>query len=116
MDTGVQGEARRLPVRGVIVRTRKEQRRKDGSYIRFDSNAAVLLNHFSFQLNMAASIATQRWQEAPDDPAVRARPDDGRAAPALNLLHQRRPEHFWPGAAQDLPARVGLAAPQLARL
>jgi large subunit ribosomal protein L14 len=30
-------------VRAVIVRTRKEIRRKDGSYIRFDDNAAVLL-------------------------------------------------------------------------
>ena len=28
----------------VIVRTVKEQRRKDGSYIRFDRNAAVLVN------------------------------------------------------------------------
>jgi len=28
----------------VIVRTRKEQRRRDGSYIRFDRNAAVLIN------------------------------------------------------------------------
>lgn len=27
----------------VVVRTRKEQRRADGSYIRFDENAAVLL-------------------------------------------------------------------------
>ena len=31
-------------VRAVVVRTRKEFRRKDGSYIRFDENAAVLLN------------------------------------------------------------------------
>ena len=31
-------------VKAVIVRTRKEQRRKDGTYIRFDSNAAVLVN------------------------------------------------------------------------
>jgi len=31
-------------VRCVIVRMRKETRRKDGSYIRFDSNAAVLIN------------------------------------------------------------------------
>tara|TARA_B100001287_G_scaffold109103_1_gene91967 strand:+ start:13 stop:381 length:369 start_codon:yes stop_codon:yes gene_type:complete len=30
--------------RAVIVRTRKEVRRKDGSYIRFDDNAAILLN------------------------------------------------------------------------
>ena len=28
----------------VVVRTKKEIRRKDGSYIRFDENAAVLLN------------------------------------------------------------------------
>ena len=31
-------------VRAVIVRTAKETRRKDGSYIRFDDNAAVLIN------------------------------------------------------------------------
>ena len=30
--------------RAVIVRTRKEVRGKDGSYIRFEDNAAVLLN------------------------------------------------------------------------
>jgi large subunit ribosomal protein L14 len=30
--------------KAVIVRTRKETRRRDGSYIRFDENAAVLLN------------------------------------------------------------------------
>ena len=30
--------------RAVIVRTAKETRRKDGSYIRFDENAAVLIN------------------------------------------------------------------------
>ncbi len=30
--------------RAVIVRTRKEIRRKDGSYIRFDQNAAVLID------------------------------------------------------------------------
>ncbi len=30
-------------VQGVLVRSRKEVRRKDGSYIRFDENAAVLL-------------------------------------------------------------------------
>lgn len=31
-------------VKAVIVRTRKEARRKDGSYIRFDDNAAVIIN------------------------------------------------------------------------
>jgi large subunit ribosomal protein L14 len=31
-------------VKAVVVRTRKEFRRKDGTYIRFDDNAAVLIN------------------------------------------------------------------------
>ena len=31
-------------VKAVVVRTRKEERRKDGTYIRFDDNAAVLIN------------------------------------------------------------------------
>jgi len=31
--------------KAVIVRTKKEIRRNDGSYIRFDENAAVLLNN-----------------------------------------------------------------------
>ncbi|CAB4545223.1 ribosomal protein L14, bacterial/organelle [Actinobacteria bacterium IMCC26207] len=31
-------------VKCVIVRTKKERRRSDGSYIRFDENAAVLIN------------------------------------------------------------------------
>src|SRR5438067_11848851 len=32
-------------VKGVIVRTRKAMRRDDGSYVRFDRNAIVLLNN-----------------------------------------------------------------------
>ena len=31
-------------VKAVVVRTRKEIRREDGSYIRFDDNACVLIN------------------------------------------------------------------------
>jgi large subunit ribosomal protein L14 len=31
-------------VKAVLVRARKETRRKDGTYIRFDQNAAVLIN------------------------------------------------------------------------
>jgi len=30
--------------RAVVVRTRKEQRRKDGSYIRFDRNSVVIID------------------------------------------------------------------------
>ncbi|MCK4579278.1 MAG: 50S ribosomal protein L14 [Candidatus Marinimicrobia bacterium] len=33
--------------KAVVVRTRKEVRRQDGSYIRFDENAAVLLDNQS---------------------------------------------------------------------
>jgi len=32
-------------VKAVIVRTRKEKRRKDGSYIRFDDNAVVIIDN-----------------------------------------------------------------------
>ena len=32
-------------VKAVVVRTSKEMRRKDGTYIRFDDNAAVILNN-----------------------------------------------------------------------
>ncbi len=32
-------------VKGVVVRTKKETRRADGSYIRFEDNAVVLLNN-----------------------------------------------------------------------
>ncbi len=31
-------------IRAVVVRTRKELRRKDGSYIRFEDNAAVIID------------------------------------------------------------------------
>ena len=31
-------------VKAVVVRTRKNRRRSDGSYIRFDDNAAVIIN------------------------------------------------------------------------
>ena len=40
------GEVKKGTVsKAVIVRTRKEIRRRDGSYIRFDDNAVVLLNN-----------------------------------------------------------------------
>lgn len=32
-------------IKAVVVRTKKETRRNDGSYIRFDDNAVVLLNN-----------------------------------------------------------------------
>ncbi len=39
------GEVKKGSVsRAIVVRTKKENRRQDGSYIRFDDNAVVLLN------------------------------------------------------------------------
>ncbi len=34
-------------VHAIVVRTRKEKRRKDGSYIRFDDNACVILQELN---------------------------------------------------------------------
>ena len=58
-------------VRCVVVRTAKEKRRPDGSYIRFDENAAVLIND-------AAA--------APRDPHLRA----GRPRAARQEVHAHR--------------------------
>jgi large subunit ribosomal protein L14 len=42
------GEAKKGTVsKAVVVRTKKEIRRADGSYIRFDDNAVVLLNNLN---------------------------------------------------------------------
>ena len=52
-DTGIVAVKNALPngtvkkydvARAVVVRTVKETRRKDGSYIRFDENAVVIIN------------------------------------------------------------------------
>lgn len=44
-DAAPNGKVKKGQVaRAVIVRTKKEIRRRDGSYIRFDTNSAVLLN------------------------------------------------------------------------
>jgi large subunit ribosomal protein L14 len=45
-DADPQGNTKKgAVVKAVVVRTRKEVRREDGSYIRFDDNAAVLINN-----------------------------------------------------------------------
>jgi large subunit ribosomal protein L14 len=43
-STSPGGVKKGTVTKAVVVRTKKEIRRKDGSYIRFDDNAAVLLN------------------------------------------------------------------------
>lgn len=42
--TGTVGVKKGDVVKAVVVRTTKETKRPDGSYIRFDDNAAVILN------------------------------------------------------------------------
>jgi len=45
-DAIPQGQVKKgQVVRAVVVRTRKPVRRKDGSYIKFDDNAAVLIDN-----------------------------------------------------------------------
>ncbi|NLW55333.1 MAG: 50S ribosomal protein L14 [Firmicutes bacterium] len=41
---GIAGVKKGEIVKAVVVRTSKEARRPDGSYIRFDDNAAVIIN------------------------------------------------------------------------
>ncbi len=44
-DAAPNGKVKKGQIaRAVVVRTRKEVRRVDGSYIRFDNNSAVLIN------------------------------------------------------------------------
>lgn len=43
-ETNPGGIKKGTVTKAVVVRTKKEIRRKDGSYIRFDDNAVVLLN------------------------------------------------------------------------
>ena len=45
--------------RAVVVRTAKETRRKDGSYIRFDENAVVIINDRASRGRRASSA---RWR------------------------------------------------------
>ncbi|MBK8565024.1 MAG: 50S ribosomal protein L14 [Saprospiraceae bacterium] len=44
-DSSPGGVKKGMVSKAVVVRTKKEVRRKDGSYIRFDDNACVLLNN-----------------------------------------------------------------------
>lgn len=43
-------------VKAVVVRTRKETRREDGSYIRFDENAAVIIDSIAGKLPLGTRI------------------------------------------------------------
>ena len=44
--------------KAVIVRTKNKLRRKDGSYIRFDDNAVVLLNQL---MSQEVPVFSDRW-------------------------------------------------------
>jgi len=43
-------------VKVIVVRTKKETRRKDGSYIRFDDNAAVVLENLKNKLPVGTRV------------------------------------------------------------
>ena len=47
--------------RAVVVRTKKEVRRRDGSYIRFEDNAAILLNEND---ELKGTRVLVLWQES----------------------------------------------------
>ncbi|CEN52218.1 50S ribosomal protein L14 [Capnocytophaga canimorsus] len=47
----------------VVVRTKKEVRRADGSYIRFDENACVLLNAAGELTGYTVLVYLDLWQE-----------------------------------------------------
>ena len=49
-------------VKAVIVRTHKEYRRRDGTYIRFDENAAVILK--SAGEPSSSTMQTNPWERA----------------------------------------------------
>lgn len=52
-----QGQMKKAQkVKAVIVRTRKEHRRSDGSYIRFDDNAAVIIESIKNKTPIATRI------------------------------------------------------------
>lgn len=58
-------------VKAVIVRTRKETRRKDGSYIRFDDNAAVILDSIKNRNPIATRIFGPIAREVKDEGFVK---------------------------------------------
>ena len=62
-------------VRCVVVRTKKERRRPDGSYIRFDENAAVLItpesNVKKGQVVKAVIVRTVKEQRRRDGSYIR---------------------------------------------
>ena len=47
--------------RAIVVRTKKEVRRADGSYIRFDDNACVLITNAATPVNSVAAVSSVRW-------------------------------------------------------
>lgn len=57
IDATTQGQVKKGEmVKAVVVRTRKEVRRKDGSFIRFDDNAAVIIDSIKGKQPRASRI------------------------------------------------------------
>jgi len=59
-DAAPSGKVKKGQVtRAVIVRTKKELRRRDGTYIRFDSNSAVLIKKIMSPLEHESSALSR---------------------------------------------------------
>ena len=63
--------------KALIVRTKKEIRRADGSYIRFDDNACVLLNNAG-EIRGSRILGQVKSEGRSEKRKIRARKTDGR--------------------------------------
>ena len=99
-------------VKAVIVRTKKEHRRRDGSYIRFDKNAAVLIN------DQREPIGTRVFGPVAHHPRRGAEPA-ARPAPHPDLVwragRSRPAPHGPPGRRLAAPLRHPRRSPARAR-
>ena len=76
MEASAAGEVgKNDKVRAVIIRTNKEYRRRDGSYIRFDDNAAVIVdkNNLPLGTRIFGPVAREIKEKGYDRIAAMAR-------------------------------------------
>src|SRR6266508_1050854 len=79
-------------VKAVVVRVKKQKRRPDGSYIRFDENAAVIINE---QQNPRGARPDTQGRPEPQPGAGRGRPpgEAAREGPAHPVWRAGRRDH-----------------------
>ncbi len=101
-------------VKAVIVRTVKEERRRDGSYIRFDRNAAVLINDNNEPIGtrvfgpVARELRERRFMKIISlAPEVLLEPCSTRSDPSSE--ERQRAGHHRQGPRQEGPRAEGAA-------